>query len=97
MLSVYIHDGPEALRFELAGQLKNGSCQQLEGAWKTAMSIAEGKRKLIGIAGLSSVDADGEALLERLRAEGAQIGERMAEPSAARRCLLGRWLCRQMA
>jgi hypothetical protein len=97
MLSVYIHDGPEALRFELSGALQNGSCQQLEGAWKTAMSIAAGKRKLIGTSGLTGMDADGEALLERLRAEGAQIGERTVAAPAGKRKALGRWLCRQMA
>lgn len=97
MLNVYIHDGPSTLRFVLAGELKNGSCQQLDGAWRTAMSIAGGKQLVVDTTGIVASDPDGEALLARLRVEGASI---VAQPGGAarqKRCLLGRWLCREFA
>lgn len=97
MLDIYIHDGPSELRFVLGGALRNGDCRQLEGAWATALSIATGKNLVIDASRLETRDEDGEALLARLRAEGATVREGAPAGRPARRGLLSRWLCRQTA
>ena len=35
-LQYYMHDGPSAFRFELAGSLDNEGARELEQAWRTA-------------------------------------------------------------
>jgi hypothetical protein len=38
MLRYYMHDGPSAFRFELAGQLDSNDAARLEQDWHTASS-----------------------------------------------------------
>ncbi len=42
----YMHDGPHALSFELAGELSDNAARELEQAWRAASSVI-GNRSLI--------------------------------------------------
>src|SRR5580658_9785239 len=45
-LQYYMHDGPSAFRFELAGDLTNEAARRLDQDWRTASSVI-GDRALI--------------------------------------------------
>src|SRR5579872_3951350 len=45
-LQYYMHDGPSAFRFELAGDLNNEAARDLDQAWRTASSMI-GDRALV--------------------------------------------------
>jgi hypothetical protein len=45
-LKYYIHDGTEAFRFQLIGELREADVKELSGCWETAKSTF-GSRKLV--------------------------------------------------
>jgi len=76
-LEYYLHDAPEAFRFELSGSLSGPGAQSVYHAWRTALSIL-GKRPLsVDITAVSDVDERGRSLLLLWRRHGVRI---IAEP-----------------
>jgi hypothetical protein len=72
-LLFYMHDGPTAFRFELAGNLAGGEVDKLDQAWRTASSTFDGKVLAVDITFLTAVDEKGRYLLTRWSNAGAHL------------------------
>jgi hypothetical protein len=72
-LCYYMHDGPDAFRFELTGRLSEDAARDLEQAWRTAASTIGKRRVIIDLSGLTGIGRDGHELLDRWAGEGAQL------------------------
>jgi ABC-type transporter Mla MlaB component len=72
-LRYYMHDGPTAFRFELAGSLDYESAPRLDQDWRTASSAAGDRRLIVDMTFVTSVDEQGRALLRRWYREGARL------------------------
>src|ERR1700688_2335236 len=72
-LCYYMHDGPDAFRFELTGRLSEDAARDLEQAWCTAASTIGNRRVIIDLSGLTGIDRNGHELPGRWAGEGAQL------------------------
>ena len=72
-LQYYMHDGPAAFRFELAGALGNEGDRELEQAWRTASAVIGERALVIDMTFLTSVEGGARSLLARWHAEGAHF------------------------
>jgi hypothetical protein len=72
-LQYYMHDGPAAFRFELAGDLNNEGARELAQAWRTASAVIGDRVLIIDMTFVNSAGAEGRTLLARWFAEGAQL------------------------
>lgn len=72
-LRYYMHDGPDAFRFELTGRLSKDAAQDLIQAWRTAASTIGKRGVIIDLSGLAGIDRSGHELLDRWAGEGAQL------------------------
>ena len=67
----YIHDGVDACRFELIGELGEADVPELYGCWRTAATTL-GKRKLVlDLCRVNAVDDAGMQWIASMTAEGA--------------------------
>ncbi len=73
MLSITLHDGAHAFRFQLEGELVESVVPELEGSWQTAASTFGGRSVMVDFTRVTFVDEAGEALLRRMNREGAQF------------------------
>ncbi len=73
MLEVMLHDTPGAFRLQLRGELARGSVAEVALCWQTGSSTLGGRRLVIDLTGLVSVDAAGRDLLERMNLAGAEF------------------------
>jgi ABC-type transporter Mla MlaB component len=69
----YMHDGPRAISFELAGHLSDSAARELEQARRTAASTALGRLLIVELSYVTGVDAEGRAMLRSWRTDGAQF------------------------
>lgn len=72
-LQYYMHDGPSAFRFELAGELNNEGARELDDAWRTASAVIGDRALVVDMTFLTSVERDGRLLLNRWHAAGAHL------------------------
>src|ERR1700676_3697359 len=72
-LQYYMHDGPSAFRFELAGDLNNEAARELDQAWRTASAVIGDRALVIDLTFVTGAGKDGRTLLARWYAEGAQL------------------------
>jgi hypothetical protein len=72
-LQYYMHDGPSAFRFELAGDLNNEAARDLDQAWRTASSVIGDRALVVDMTFVTNAEKDGRSLLARWHAEGAQL------------------------
>ena len=72
-LQYYMHDGPSAFRFELAGDLNNEAARDLDQAWRTASSMIGDRALVVDMTFVTGAGRDGRSLLARWYAEGAQL------------------------
>src|SRR6202051_4756691 len=72
-LQYYMHDGPSAFRFELAGDLNNEAARDLDRAWRTASSVVGDRALVVDMTFVTGAERDGRSLLARWYAEGAQL------------------------
>jgi hypothetical protein len=72
MLKITVHDGPEALTFQLEGKLIGAWAQELERSWKTSVSLREhGKALIVDLSETLYIDEEGKRILKTLFREGA--------------------------
>jgi len=71
VLQYYMHDGPTAFRFELAGNLNQEGARRLDQDWRTASSTIGDRRLIIDMTFVTEVDERGRALIVRWHREGA--------------------------
>jgi hypothetical protein len=70
-LRYYMHDGPTAFRFELAGHLDDAGARRLEQDWRTASSTLGDRRRIVDITFVTGVDEQGHALITGWHRQGA--------------------------
>jgi hypothetical protein len=73
MLHYYMHDGPAAFRFELAGDLAAGDAARLEQEWRTASSTIGDRRLIVDLSFVTAIDEAARSLFQRWYAGGAQF------------------------
>ena len=66
MLTVYLHDSPESLRFRLVGDFAETAAIEFAQSWKTGASIRLGRRLVIDLANVGRVDETGRRVLQQL-------------------------------
>lgn len=70
-LKYYIHDGTEAFRFQLIGELRETDVCELSGCWETARSTFGSRKLLLDLRDLRSTDESGKEWLLAMVREGA--------------------------
>ena len=86
MLSITLHDGAKAFRFQLEGELVDAAVPELEGSWRTAESTFGGRSVVVDFSRVTFVDGAGEALLRRMYQKGTEF---VARSEYQRDLLLG--------
>jgi outer membrane protein len=71
MLKITLHDGPEALTFQVEGKLVGAWAKELEQSWKTASSIRNRKALIVDLTETSYIDDEGKRVLGKLFRDGA--------------------------
>lgn len=69
----YMHDGPAAFRFELAGSLDANDAATLEQDWYTASSTIGSRALIIDLSFVTAIDEAAQSLFRRWHAAGAQL------------------------
>src|SRR3954454_4719312 len=70
-LKYYIHDGTEAFRFQLIGELREMDVKELAGCWETAKSTFGSRKLVLDLQRLASTDESGKEWLLAMVREGA--------------------------
>ncbi len=78
----YIHEGPQALSFELAGNVSDIAAGQLDQAWRTASSVNRGRSLVVDLSYVTDMGAAGRDMLRRWYANGAQLVARLPQARA---------------
>jgi hypothetical protein len=73
MMRYYMHDGPSAFRFELAGDLDAEDAARLAQDWHTASSVVGDVTLIIDLSFVTSMDEASRDLFRRWHATGAQF------------------------
>jgi ABC-type transporter Mla MlaB component len=81
-LTYYLHDESGAFRFQLAGDLSQDGVPDLDQARQTASSVFGGRRWIVDVTGINSIDAAGSELLDKWYGLGAQLLVTAAEAKA---------------
>jgi hypothetical protein len=89
-LQYYMHDGPTAFRFELAGSLNHEDARRLDQAWRTASSVIGHRRLIVDMTFVTGVDAQGRALITRWHRGGAQLIANSKASRALAESILGK-------
>jgi hypothetical protein len=76
MMRYYMHDGPSAFRFELAGDLDATDAARLEQDWRTASSTANTLTLIIDLSFVTGIDETVRSLFSRWHAGGAKFAAR---------------------
>jgi hypothetical protein len=69
----YMHDGPAAFRFEVAGSLDANDAARLEQDWRTASSTIGNRALIVDLSFVTAIDEAAQTLLQRWHAGGAQL------------------------
>src|SRR5271170_5498284 len=72
----YMHDGPAAFRFELAGDLDANDATRLEQDWRTASSTVCARTLIIDVSWVTAMDEAVRGLFRRWYAGGAKFAAR---------------------
>ena len=70
-LKYFIHDGTEAFRFQLIGELREMDVKELAGCWETAKSTFGSRKLVLDLQRLASTDENGKEWLLAMVREGA--------------------------
>jgi hypothetical protein len=81
MMHYYMHDGPAAFRFELAGELDASDAARLEQDWRAAASVAGNRTLIIDVSYVTAIDEAARSLFRRWYAAGAEFA---AKPGQSR-------------
>lgn len=73
MLRIYIHDEIPVTSFVLEGKLVGPWVEELEKGWESALAANPSRMMLVDLADVSFIDAEGRALLARMRQKGVRL------------------------
>jgi hypothetical protein len=68
----YIHDGIDACRFQLIGELSEADIAELQGCWRTAKTTLRDRKLILDLRGLRTLDEAGAKWVTSMAAEGAE-------------------------
>jgi hypothetical protein len=88
-LQYYMHDGPSAFRFELAGDLNNEGAREIDQAWRTASSLIGDRALVVDMTFITDAGPDGRSLLARWYAGGAQLVAKSKTSRELARAIVG--------
>ena len=88
-LQYYMHDGPTAFRFELAGDLSREGVRRLNQDWNTASSALGDRRLIVDMTFVTGVDEQARTLIARWHREGARLIANSAASRALAESILG--------
>jgi hypothetical protein len=88
-LEYYMHDGPTAFRFKLAGNLNHEGARRLDQDWRTASSTLGDRRLIVDMTFVTGVDKQGQALIARWHLEGASLIANSKASRALAEAILG--------
>jgi hypothetical protein len=71
MLRITLHNGPEALTFQVEGRLIGDWAKELEHAWISAAPVRGKRTAIIDLTGILFIDEEGKRVLAKLFREGA--------------------------
>jgi len=91
-LQYYMHDGPTAFRFELAGDLNHEGARRLDQDWRTASSALGDRRLIVDTTFVTGVDEQRRALITRWHREGAWLVANSKASRALAEAILGQAL-----
>ncbi len=72
-LQYFMHYGPAALRFELAGDLNDEGARQLDQDWRTASAMIGDRALIVDLTFVTGAEEEGRTLLARWYAAGARL------------------------
>jgi hypothetical protein len=73
MMRYYMHDGPSAFRFELAGDLDANDATRLEQDWRTASSSTKTRTLIVDLSFVTGIDEAVRNLFKRWYEGGAEF------------------------
>lgn len=73
MLRIYIHDEVPVTSFVLEGKLIGRWVKELEKCWDRMVATNSSRTMLVDLADVSFIDAEGRALLARMRQTGVRL------------------------
>ncbi len=73
MLRIYVHDQVPVTSFVLEGKLVGPWVKELEKHWESALAASSSRTMLVDLAEVSFIDAEGRALLARMRQKGVRL------------------------
>lgn len=88
-LDYYIHDGPAVFSFQLKGFINNEGARRLHQVWRTASSLIDGRRPIVDITFVTSVEGEGRALLVSWHRAGVQFVANSKASRALAESILG--------
>jgi hypothetical protein len=88
-LDFYIHDGCDALRLKILGDLSGPGVASLDQAWRTASTTLRGRLLIIDLVSASHADEYGRDLLLGWHRIGAKIVTRSPESQALAHTIIG--------
>jgi len=91
-LQYYIHDEPDALRFELSGSLSGDGALSVHQAWRTALSILGGRPVIADITFVVDADQHGRDVLQAWHRSDVRIIAASRESRAIAGAFLGEQL-----
>jgi hypothetical protein len=68
----YIHDGIDAFRFQLVGELTEPHLAELSGCWRTAKTTLQKRKLILDLKGLKALDEAGTKWVTSMAREGAE-------------------------
>jgi len=71
--SYYLHDGPGAFRFAVAGRISEAGARELEQAWRTASSVIGSRSLIVDLNRVTGIEAAGQRLIRCWHKLGAQL------------------------
>jgi len=73
MMRYYIHSGPAAFRFELAGDLNSGDAAKLDWEWRGVSSAIGNRLVVVDVSFVNGIDEAARSLFRRWYAHGAEF------------------------
>ena len=73
MLRIYLHDEVPVTSFVLEGKLIGPWVKELEKYWESMVATNASRTMIVDLADVSFIDAEGRALLARMRQKGVRL------------------------
>jgi hypothetical protein len=93
----YIHDGVGACRLQLLGQVGEPEVAELNSCWQTARTTLGGRRLVLDVREVTSIDDSGKKWLAQMMQDGATLAGEINAHSEAVVCCKSGWFSRVLS